>query len=221
MLYRIPATKEVFVPWHEGQGMESIDISGTNWLGLKFRNVTVALVSKSFYDANIFIDSVFKRGQYWRYQFIPKGDMVQIAVHYELQAIPAAEVREAVESRWRAFSGHPNAKLPAATNAGDRVSGQPAVRGPSRALIRGALAVLAVLAGPAIYLWQWPVAWLSFPALTQGSLSAYLGHLLDGTGVPARLAGGKWSIFVATRFRKSEHPAASAKLRATRAAGRP
>jgi hypothetical protein len=88
--YRIPWVKEFLIPWHEIQGVDTIDFVTTQslptylffdklyWGGYRstsiFRDVTVVLVSKQFYDSQIFVRSYFLRGPGWNTNFfIPKA----------------------------------------------------------------------------------------------------------------------------------------------------
>jgi len=67
--YRIPLVKEVLIPWHEIQGVDTIDIEAGYWSlfwltqtpSLQYHttvvhNVTVVLLPKPFYDARIFVE---------------------------------------------------------------------------------------------------------------------------------------------------------------------
>ena len=102
--YWFPVRKEILVPWREIQGVDTIDI--VDWLGGyrgKFRDVTVILVSKQFYDSHV---SVYPQGA-WRILVIPKGSSVQIALHHQLMGVEPRAIREAVEARWRAFRDQP------------------------------------------------------------------------------------------------------------------
>jgi len=118
--YRIPLVKEVLIPWHEIQGVDTIDIEAGYWSlfwltqtpSLQYhttvvRNVTVVLLPKAFYDARIFVDSALLRGPGWAANFIPKGPLVQVALHHELVSVEPKPLREAVEARWLAFRERP------------------------------------------------------------------------------------------------------------------
>jgi hypothetical protein len=66
---RWPWVKEIFIPWREIKAVDTIDITVRHWLtkyprDLEYRGVTVAVVSKEFYDAHIYINSLFLRGPY-------------------------------------------------------------------------------------------------------------------------------------------------------------
>ncbi len=108
--YRGPWMKEIVIPWHEVKGVDTIDVEWRHWMtrypqDMTSRGVTVVLVSKPFYDAHIHL-GLFWRGPYWyETKFIPKGDLIQCALHSEIVSVKPRELREAVEARWRAFRG--------------------------------------------------------------------------------------------------------------------
>jgi len=120
--YRIPWAKELLIPWREIQGIDTIDVATGYWSfywytriptpkynPVNFCNVTVVLVSKQFYDSQIFIDSFFLRGPGWKANFIPKGALVQVALHHELVSVEPQALRQAIEARWHAFRDQPAA----------------------------------------------------------------------------------------------------------------
>jgi hypothetical protein len=116
--YRIAGVKTLLVPWREIRGIDTIDITSWNWSirnpgTMTFSNVTVVLVSKKFYDAHIFTNSLFLRGPAWGNIFIPKGALVQVALHHELVSAESRTLRDAVEARWHAFRDQPPASVPA------------------------------------------------------------------------------------------------------------
>ena len=133
--YRLPWVKELLIPWREIQAVETIDVATGHWsllwytriptpryTPITFRNVTTVLVSKQFYEEQIFIDSFFLRGPAWKANFIPKGELVQVALHHELVSVEPQALRHAVETRWHAFRGRPaaapaSASLPSVTAA--------------------------------------------------------------------------------------------------------
>ncbi len=117
--YRIPWVKTLLIPWREIRGVDTIDIEAGYWSfsGSRFslptynvmicRDVTVVLLSKQFYDSRIFVGSFFLRGPGWKANFIPKGSLVQMALHHELVSVEPRALREAVEARWQAFRDQP------------------------------------------------------------------------------------------------------------------
>jgi hypothetical protein len=121
--YRIPLIKEVVIPWREIQGVDTIDIEAGYWSILPstktiyyntfiLRDVTVILLPQRFYEQQLHISSFLLRGPAWKANFIPKGELVQMALHHEYVSVEPRALREAVESRWRAFR-----EMPAATAA--------------------------------------------------------------------------------------------------------
>ncbi|HKY09415.1 MAG TPA: hypothetical protein VJQ55_14280 [Candidatus Binatia bacterium] len=115
--FRIPWVKEFLIPWREIRGIDTIDITTSNWSyrnpgTFTFHNVTAILVPKPFYDARIFVDSLFLRGPSWGNNFIVKGDLVQVALHHELVSVEPRALRDAVEARWNAFRNQPRDDVP-------------------------------------------------------------------------------------------------------------
>lgn len=117
--YRIAGVKEFLIPWSEVKGVDTINIQTDlpwyiwfftplhSYNSIYCSDVTILLVSKKFYDETIFVSSFFMRGPGWTYNFIPKGDDVQVALHHELVSVEAKTLRVAVEARWRAFRDAP------------------------------------------------------------------------------------------------------------------
>jgi hypothetical protein len=101
---RIQGVKTYLIPWHEVRGVETTDIH-TRFRGrpVLFLGVTVVLVTRAFYDHVIHVDSWILRGPGWDAAYIPKGDMVQVALHHEALPATAEELRTAVATRWKAF----------------------------------------------------------------------------------------------------------------------
>jgi hypothetical protein len=125
--YRIAGVKEFLIPWREIKDVDTVDITGTQWslyhgaLPILFRNVTVVLVSKQFYDSRIFVNSFLLRGPYWDNGFIPQGSQVQVALHHDAVSVEPQALREAVEVRWLAFRDQPGpvrTSVPRITAAG-------------------------------------------------------------------------------------------------------
>jgi hypothetical protein len=106
--------EDYIVPWKEIHGVDSINIE-TKFRRetIIFSNVTVILVSMKFYDRVIHVDNFIMRGPGWDGAYVPKGDMMQVAIHHEIIEATAEEIRRQVEARWRAF-GKPPQKPPAA-----------------------------------------------------------------------------------------------------------
>lgn len=96
--------KTVLIPWSEIHGVDSIDISGrVAGRDAYLPDVTVVLVTRAFYERYIHVRSWLLRGPAWHMNFVPKGDMMQVALHHEMLSATAAELRAAIEARWSAF----------------------------------------------------------------------------------------------------------------------
>ena len=96
--------KTIHIPWREVRGIDTIDITGTvRGHTITFQGVTVVLVTRAFYNRHIHVDSWLLRGPGWDTNFIPKGNLVQVALHHEALPATAAELRIAAETRWHAF----------------------------------------------------------------------------------------------------------------------
>ncbi len=100
--------KTMVIPWHEVRGVDTTDIKGEfRGTPVLLTGVTVVLVSRKFYDRRIHVASWLLRGPGWDTNFIPKGDMVQVALHHDVLSASAAELRMAAEARWQAFRNSP------------------------------------------------------------------------------------------------------------------
>ncbi|MDX2234326.1 MAG: hypothetical protein NW200_07490 [Hyphomonadaceae bacterium] len=101
---RIPGVKSVLIPWREVRGVDTADISADfRGQSTTFKDVTVVLVSRSFYKRHIHVASWLIRGPGWDAHFVPAGDTVQVALHHKVLLTTAEELRTAVEARWHAF----------------------------------------------------------------------------------------------------------------------
>lgn len=106
------------IPWDEVQSVERADIQSSHGrITATERGVPVVLVSADFYRTRIHLASPQQRGRSWQYQFIPRGDLVQVGFFPMVYAQTGAALHRAIEKRWRAFSKHPNAKAPSVSMA--------------------------------------------------------------------------------------------------------
>lgn len=116
--FRIVGVKEFLIPWREIKSVDTIDVEAGIWSmmwsthTLAYRTftidgVTAILVTEQFYKSRIHVDSFLLRGPGWDANFIPKGPMVQVALHHEAVSTDPRELREAVEARWLAFRDQP------------------------------------------------------------------------------------------------------------------
>jgi hypothetical protein len=60
------------------------------------------VVSRDFYDREIHLDSLYRRGPGWSNVFVPRGEQVAIALHHHHLDTDPTALRAAVESFWRA-----------------------------------------------------------------------------------------------------------------------
>jgi hypothetical protein len=120
--YRIPLLKAFHIPWREIRGIDTIDVEARYWSFWDFHygfqiipnrkvvtypNVTVVLVSKQFYNRRISTPPLLLPGPAWRPNFIPKDELVQVALHHDLVSVEPRPFREAIEARWVAFRDRP------------------------------------------------------------------------------------------------------------------
>lgn len=187
VLYHRISKWQVLIPWREIEGVTSIDV--TRWsrgLPMTYRDVTVLILSEAYYKRHLDPGSFWQRGPYWDLHFIPLGTRMQVALHHEAFLIPASEMRDAVEARWRAFSGRHEALLPPIPV---KPRPQPFWALPPRAkLIATAAVILAAL--PAAYYWHWLWCWHYFPQFNDSSREYYLREVMKQTGIPARRPDG-------------------------------
>lgn len=154
--FRFTKRHTFVIPWDDVQAVASADIRiGLSMIPAYERNVPVIFVSESFYRDRIFLDSLWQKGPGWRYQFIPKQGLVQVAFFHAVFSQPAADLRAAIEERWRFFSRNPNARVPP----------RPVLAVAGRASLtrrqKGLVAIgAALLAAPLVWNWQWGTAWL-------------------------------------------------------------
>jgi hypothetical protein len=107
ILLRIAWVTEFSIPWHEVRGIEATDVSpGFRMTGTQARatssNAIAVLVSRDFYERVIVIPALL-RGPAWRNVFVPRGTMMQVALHHDVLGVAPEELRAAIEARWSAF----------------------------------------------------------------------------------------------------------------------
>jgi hypothetical protein len=89
----IDFVKTIRIPWAQVRDIDSVDITGTlRGVPVSFSGVTVVLVSPAFYDRYIHVRSAFLRGPGWDFKFIPRGDLMEIALNHEALPATAAEI---------------------------------------------------------------------------------------------------------------------------------
>lgn len=169
--YRIPWLTALHIPWSEIRGVDTIDVEARYWSFWDFTygfqiipnrkfatypNVTVVLVPKQFYEPRINVPSLLLYGPGWRANFIPKDDLVQVALHHDLVSVEPRPLREAVEARWIAFRDRPASRAVSGTDVAAMGEDPKAVTrwqvAASSMLVIGIAIMLANLAG----LWDLP-----------------------------------------------------------------
>jgi hypothetical protein len=117
--YHVPWLKDLTIPWHEIRAIDALERGGgPGIIPNRFEDTTVALISTEFYERDILVRRTFLAGRGWYEMFIPKGSLMQMVLHFGLFSIPPKDIREPVETRWKAFrTGRP---LDAGTVPADR-----------------------------------------------------------------------------------------------------
>ncbi|MGV3635444.1 MAG: hypothetical protein ACO1NY_13930 [Pseudorhodoplanes sp.] len=186
---RLSHNRTLHIPWDEVQSVVSVDQRLVNISGVfqTILKVPAVVVSKAFYDSVMPMQPWIRRPLNWGH-FAENGNGgVRILFRPAFLGTRGTELRREIESRWRAFSSHPNAKLPPRTDEPSSAEMAPSwLRWWTPAI----LVVLAAL----------PAFFFIFSAeLSQETRSWYLGEVLDKHGVPARLADGRM-----VRLRRSD-----------------
>jgi len=178
---RLSHGRILHIPWDEVQGVVSVDQSVINIVGLPqtILKVPAVVVSERFYDGAMPEQPWLKRSLNWGH-FAERGNGgVRILFRPAFLGTRGRDLRQAIETRWRAFSGHPNAKLPPSEDEPTAADMAPSW---VRRWTPAALLLLAAL--PALY-------FTLSAQLSEETRSSYLGQLLDKDGVAARLADGR------------------------------
>jgi hypothetical protein len=181
---RLSHGRILHIPWDEVQGVVSVDHAFMTIAGMvhTMRDVPAIVVSTAFYDRVMPHQPFLRRPLNWGHFAQGNNGAVRILFPYDYLGTRAQDLRQAIETRWRAFSRHPNAKLPQRE--------EPRRKGllPPWLVDRAPLIILALfMLIPIYFLWR--------PAeFSEGSRSGYLGDLLDKSGVTARLADGRMDL---------------------------
>jgi hypothetical protein len=111
--FRMIGPRHFLVPWAEIQDLDRIDITAMAIRGgsVTYKDVTVLVVSQRFFDRFVAVPWMV-RGRTWDTFFVPRGSMMQIALHHDMLPVEPEEFRAAVHSRWYAFRDQPRGALP-------------------------------------------------------------------------------------------------------------
>lgn len=187
---RLSHGRILHIPWDEMQDVKSVTQRLVNLTGIPQTvfNVPAVIVSEKFYYSVMPLQPWHKRPLNWGHFAEGGNGIVRVLFRPSFLGTTGKELRAAIESRWRAFSHHPNAKLPPRE---DEFGPEHSIPSWVRRWAPAAVIVLAAL--PPLYFILTP------DELSEGTRSHYLDDLLDKTGVPARLADGSMK-----RLRRSD-----------------
>lgn len=114
-----------------------------------------------------------------------RGDHTRIVLPHSRLSMSYEQLRDELVARWRAFSAHPDAKIPPVSP----VEGPPGWTMPQPVKIGLAAASVALLL-PAIYYFHWINLWLLTPAPNEATQNHYFQELITRGSVSARKVGG-------------------------------
>jgi hypothetical protein len=183
------------IPWDEVQGVLTVDQRLMNVRGFwqTVRDVPAVAVSPAFYERVMPQQPFMRRPLNWGHFAEPRDGTVLVLFRHDFLGTRSQDLREAIETRWRAFSRHPNAGRP-------QHEVRPVRWVPDWLLpwIVPAVVLFAVLP-PAYFIWR--------PPELSGALRAYyLGELLDKGGVTARMPDGRMTRLLRMDVAGAETP---------------
>jgi hypothetical protein len=174
------------IPWDEVRDVVSVD--HTVWtIGGMYHttfDVPAAVVSPEFYARVMPEVPWLRRPLNFGHFAQGKNGTVRILFRHDYLGTQAEDLRQAIETRWRAFSHHPNARLPPSEASRRRAAVWR--RWVSRLLVPSILVLCAL--GFLHLFWDSARSWAE---ISEGRRAAYLGDLLDKGGVMARLQDGR------------------------------
>lgn len=109
-----PAIKNLLIPWSEVEGVGGTEQIGANGYPFRLEDYPAVLVSKAFYAQHIAPKRsvVGAPRKSWDAMFIEKGASMQVVLHPDFFSVQPKELREPVETRWKAFRGGPPPAAP-------------------------------------------------------------------------------------------------------------
>lgn len=193
------ARPRIEIPWDEISEVTQISFMSpvvATW-GTYIREPCVT-VSRAFYDREIHVDGIAAQGLFWRHhiQRHPDGDRMRVVLLHHDFALSRRALRDEIEARWRAFSRHPAASLPAppVTDALARLADayDAVTATPARRVTAAVVAALFVL--PLAYHWHYGLTRLAIANLNPAQLASYGGGLLAQRRLPGRVDGGPLTV---------------------------
>lgn len=103
--YHLSWLRDLLIPWHEIRDVGALERTDASGVVHRAEALTVVLVPKSFYDRHIEprLSSILGPPGI----FHPKGQSMQIVLHYDWFSVDPKHIREPVEARWKAFRHEP------------------------------------------------------------------------------------------------------------------
>jgi hypothetical protein len=192
---RLSHGRILHIPWDEVQGVIYVDHRLMNVRGFwqTVRDVPAVLVSPAFYERVMPHQPFMRRSLNWGHFAEPRNGAMLVLFRHDYLGTRPRDLREALETRWRAFSRHPNAARP-------QHETRPVRLVPDWLLPWVAPAVVLIAVLPAVYFIWWP------PALSDALRASYLGDLLDKGGVTARMPDGRMTRLLRMDVAGAETP---------------
>jgi hypothetical protein len=106
--------KDVFIPWRELRGIDTVSFRIWNpvftalppiFVPVRLKNVSVALISRDYYEGEIIpAFPMLAHLPVWGRTFRPRGDnLIEVCLHHDLLPATSEEIRKEVAARWYAF----------------------------------------------------------------------------------------------------------------------
>jgi hypothetical protein len=183
---RLSHGRILHIPWDEVRDVISVDHRMWTVAGM-YRttlDVPAVVVSPEFYARVMPEVPWLRRPLNFGHFTQGTNGAVRVLFRYDYFGAPAEDLRRAIETRWRAFSRHPAAKLPPSEASRRRAAVWQ--RWVSRLLVPSILVLCAL--GFLYLFWDSARSWAT---ISEGRRAGYLGDLLDKGGVMARLPDGR------------------------------
>lgn len=163
LLLRISHVKQVRIPWREISDVESVSGFSIYPRMFRYRDEPAISVSRSFYDRQIHPNSSVMQGPDRAHTFRVEKDIARITFFTEGLDVSKAELRQAVEARWKAFGSYQSSVEPGTSRPADPApSGLSDKQSPGLGLasiwygtkVAGLLAAIVVVLANALGYWQ-------------------------------------------------------------------
>lgn len=181
---RLSRGRMLHIPWNEVRDIAAVDYTfNASGITHTIRDIPAVVVSQAFYDRVMPPQPWLRRPMNWGHHVEAANGVVRVLFRHDLLGTTAQGLRHAIETRWRAFSTQPNARLPS----------QPvAPRSRLLSWLTTQNVLLLITVGTIAY-FVWALI-IKDPELSEATRSHYLAELLDKGGVTARLSDGRIGI---------------------------